>query len=51
MAVEKQCGYEECSKLDLVVGLPQLFIRREKGVLVLVVAKYADGILIAAFNE
>lgn len=37
--------------LEAVFGLPQLCVRRENGVLVLVVAKYVDDILISAFNE
>lgn len=38
-------------KLEVVIGMPQLFIRKEKGRLVMIVAKYVNDILIAALND
>jgi len=37
--------------LDVVVGMPQLFLKRNGSQLVLIIAKYVDDILAAALNE
>jgi len=37
--------------LEMVVGMPQLFIKRDRSMVVLLIAKYVDDIIVAALND